>query len=58
MSTMIEKKEIGEKVRIEVEVTGVTFIHGQLAYYLKNPQTGKPFDFTFSEDQLFPIEDK
>lgn len=55
---MIEKKDIGEKVGIEVEVTGVAFIHGQIAYYLKNPQTGKPFDFTFSEDQIFSLEDK
>lgn len=47
--------ETGEKVRIEVEVTGVQVKKdGALAYRLKNPQTGMPFDFTFSEDQLFP----
>lgn len=47
--------ETNEKVRIEVEVTGVKVKKdGTVAYHLKNPQTGMPFDFTFSEDQIFP----
>ena len=48
------KYEQGEKVRIEVEVTGVEVRKDTNVYYLKNPQTGYPFDFMFAEDQLFP----
>ena len=47
----------GEKVLIEVEVIGVTIKDSVPAYRLKNPQTGHPFDYTFSEDQIFCCED-
>lgn len=47
---------VGEKVHIEVEVTGVKVGKQGFVYNLKNPQTGRPFDFTFSEEQLFPID--
>lgn len=53
----IQQREPGEKVRIEVEVVSATISHGELVYYLKNPQTGKAFDFTFSDEQIFPIEE-
>lgn len=48
------KFEEGEKVRIECEVTGIKITKTKTMYYLKNPQTGRPFDFMFAEDQLFP----
>ena len=51
------KYEQGEKVRIECEVTGVEVRKDKNMYYIKNPQTGRCFDFMFSEDQLFPADE-
>ena len=50
--------EAGDKVRIDVEVIGLVMDHGEIQYILKNPQTGNRFDFTFSEEQIFPVEEK
>lgn len=51
--------EKNDKVRIEVEVIGVNFNKdGVPMYRLRNPQTGNPFDFTFSEEQIFSGEIK
>ena len=46
--------QVGEKVFIQVEVTGIKVGKEGFVYNVKNPQTGRPFDFTFSEEQLFP----
>ncbi len=47
--------ESGEKVKIEVQVISSEINKkGELTYKLKNPQTGYPFDFVFTEDQIFP----
>ena len=48
------KYESGERVKIEVEVVGIEVRKDKTMYYIKNPQTGRCFDFMFAEDQLFP----
>lgn len=52
------KFEEGEEVFIKVVVTGIKIAKDKNMYYLKNPQTGRPFEFMFEEDKLFPVEDK
>ena len=45
----------GEEVFIKCKVSGVKITEDGLMYHLINPQTGRPFDWMFSEDKLFAI---
>ena len=48
----------GEEVFIKCKVNGAKITEEGLMYYLINPQTGRPFDWMFSEDKLFPVSVK
>ena len=47
--------EKGEKVRIDVEVANLVLKGNEIKYELKDPRTGKCFDYVFKEDQITPI---
>ena len=48
----------GERVLIEAEVVNREFKGEEVRYGLKDPRTGKFFDYTYSHNELFPVERK
>ena len=48
--------QVGEEIYIKTSVTGVKVTEKGFLYHLRNPETGRPFSFTFAEDQIFPID--
>ena len=47
---------VNEEIYIKTKVTGVVIGEDGFKYYLRNPESGRPFSFTFAEDQVFPID--
>lgn len=47
----------GEEVFIKCKVSGTVIAEDGLKYYLINPQTGRPFDWMFNADDLYPISE-
>lgn len=50
--------DIGEKVRIEVEISDIKVVKGEIKYVLKDPLTAKTFDYLYMDEQIFEIEKK
>ena len=48
--------QVGEEIYIKSTVTGVKITQEGFEYHIKNPETGRPFPFTFHEDQIFPTD--
>ena len=48
----------GERVLIEAEVCNREFKGEQVRYVLKDPRTGKVFDYTYGHDELYPQNTK
>lgn len=44
--------EVGETVLVPAEIMGMLFENGEIKYKLKNPITGKDYQYLFTEDQL------
>lgn len=48
--------DIGEEVMIKVEIADVKCTKGELKYVIKDPLTAKVYDYLYTEDQLFEVD--
>ena len=48
----------GERVLIEAEVCSREFKGEAVRYGLKDPRTGKVFDYTYGHEELYPLNKK
>ena len=49
--------EVGDKVMVKAEVTGVTIDQGEIKYQIKNEITGRNYDHLFVNEQLYPVKE-
>lgn len=54
----VEIYEEGERVTIEMEVSKVVLEKGSPKYELRDPRTGKFYDYKLTHDQVKPVIDK
>ena len=48
----------GERVLIEAEVISRAFKGEEVRYGLKDPRTGKVFDYTYGHEEIYPFDKK